>query len=102
MRVGKKPLSDGIEAASDGSVLVTDVEHGGVARVDARGGLQTLVKLAGVSWADGVFVGPSGDVFFTDSAIPRYIDPLFRPPTLDGLRAGRPYHLYRFQLPPWT
>jgi sugar lactone lactonase YvrE len=36
-RVGKKPLSDGIEAASDGSVLVTDVEHGGIARVDAAG-----------------------------------------------------------------
>ena len=100
MRVGKKPLSDGIEAASDGSVLITDVEHGGIARVDARGGLQTLVKLGGVSWADGVFVGPSGDAFFTDSAIPLYIDPLMRPPALDRLRSGRPYHLYRFRLPP--
>ncbi len=100
MRVGKKPLSDGIEAAPDGSVLVTDVEHGGIARVDARGGLQTLVKLSGVSWADGVFVGPNADAYFTDSAIPLYIDPLMRPPTLDRLGAGRPYHLYRFKLPP--
>jgi streptogramin lyase len=99
-RVGKKPLSDGIEAASDGSVLVTDVEHGGIARVDARGGLQTLVRLGGVSWADGVVVGPSGNAYFTDSAIPRYIDPFMRPPTLDRLRSGRSYHLYRFRLPP--
>ena len=98
-RVGKKPLSDGIEAAPDGSVLVTDVEHGGIARVDADGGLSTLVKLAGVSWADGVSVGPNGDVYFTDSALPRYIDPLMRPPMLEKLRAGRPYHLYRFRLP---
>jgi len=99
-RVGKKPLSDGIEAAPDGSVLVTDVEHGGIARVDARGGLQTLVKLGGVSWADGVFVGPNGDAFFTDSAIPLYIDPFMRPPSFDRLRAGRPYHVYRFRLTP--
>ncbi len=99
-RVGKKPLSDGIEAAPDGSVLVTDVEHGGIARVDADGGLQTLVKLGEVSWADGVAVSPDGTAYFTDSAIPRYIDTLMRPPTLDRLRSGRPYHLYRFTLPP--
>ncbi len=98
-RVGKKPLSDGIEAAPDGSVLVTDVEHGGIARVDAHGGLQTLVKLGGVSWADGVAVGPDGMAYFTDSAIPVYIDPFVRPPALDRLAAGRPYHLYRFRLP---
>jgi DNA-binding beta-propeller fold protein YncE len=99
-RVGKKPLSDGIEAAPDGSVLITDVEHGGIARVDAHGGLQTLVKLGGVSWADGVAVGPDGTAYFTDSAIPLYIDPFMRPPGLDRLTPGRPYHLYRFRLPP--
>jgi sugar lactone lactonase YvrE len=97
--VGKKPLSDGIEAAPDGSVLVTDVEHGGIARVDTHGDVQTLARLPGVTWADGVFVAPSGDVYFTDSAIPLYLDPLVRPPALERLRAARPYHLYRFRLP---
>jgi hypothetical protein len=98
-RVGKKPLSDGIEAAPDGSVLVTDVEHGGIARIDAHGGVQTLVRVPGVTWADGVFVAPSGDAYFTDSSIPLYLDPLVRPPSIDRLRAARPYHLYRFRLP---
>jgi sugar lactone lactonase YvrE len=98
-RVGRKPLSDGIDAAPDGSVLVTDVEHGGIARVDGRGDLRTLVKLDGVTWADGVFVTAKGEVYFTDSALPLYIDQLVRPPAEDRLRAGRPYHLYRFRLP---
>jgi sugar lactone lactonase YvrE len=99
-RVGTKPLSDGITATPDGRVLVTDVEHGGIVSIAPSGELRTLVKLDRVGWADGVFVGPKGQVYFTDSAIPVYIDPLLRPPTLERLTAGRPYHLYRFQLPP--
>ena len=98
-RVGAKPASDGIETAPDGSVLVTDVEHGGVARLGADGELRTLVKLDRVIWADGVYLAPNGDVYLTDSAIPAYIDPLLRPPSLERLRAARPYHLYRFRLP---
>jgi hypothetical protein len=97
--IGKKPLSDGISAAPDGSVLVTDVENGGIARISASGELRTLVKLERVVWADGVFITPSGEVYFTDSAIPAYIDPLLRPPSLERLKAARPYHLYRFRLP---
>ena len=103
--IGKKPLSDGIAAAPDGSVLVTDVEHGSIVRIDPRphpqqgGELRTLARLDQVVWADGVHVAPSGDVYFTDSAIPAYIDPLLRPPSLERLRAGRPYRLYRFSLP---
>lgn len=98
-RVGKKPLSDGIDAAPDGSVLVTDVEHGGIARVDAGGQVRTLTRLRRVSWADGVFVAPNGEAYFTDSALPLYLDQLVRPPALERLRAGRPYHIYRFRLP---
>lgn len=100
-RVGQKPMSDGIHVAADGSVLVTDVEHGGVARMvpgAGEGALSTLVKLDSVVWADGVFSAASGDVYFTDSAIPRYIDPLARPPELARLQAARPYHVYRFRM----
>lgn len=97
--VGTKPLSDGIEVTADGSVLVTDVEHGGIARIDASGRLQTLVRDSRVVWADGVTVAANGDVLFTDSSIPSYIDQLLRPPALDRLRAAAPYHIYRFRLP---
>lgn len=98
-RVGKKPLSDGIETASDGSVLVTDVENGGVTRVSPSGRLETLVRDPRIVWADGIALTASGDVIFTDSSIPSYIDPLLRPPSIDRLRAGKPYRIYRFQLP---
>lgn len=97
--VGKKPLSDGIEVAADGSVLVTDIENGGVARLDPSGRLSTLVRDPKIVWADGITIAPDGDVLFTDSSIPSYIDPLLRPPSPEKLRAGKPYRIYRFRLP---
>lgn len=98
-KVGAKPLSDGIEVAADGSVLVTDVENGGITRVDPSGRLQTLVRDPRVVWADGVAIAANGDVLFTDSSIPSYIDQLLRPPTRERLQAAAPYHIYRFRLP---
>jgi sugar lactone lactonase YvrE len=97
--VGKKPLSDGIDIAPDGSVLVTDVENGGIARLTATGALQTVVRLDRVIWADGVTAAEDGEVLFTDSAIPAYIDPFLRPPSKARLDAGGPYRIYRFRLP---
>lgn len=97
--IGKKPLSDGIEVAPDGSVLLTDVEHGSIVRVDAAGKRETLVRLGGVVWSDGVNITTKGDVLFTDSSIPSYIDQLLRPPALEKLKASKPYRLYRFPLP---
>jgi sugar lactone lactonase YvrE len=92
--LGVKPLSDGITVDRDGAVVLTDIEHGGLARLDAHG-LRTLVRLPGVIWADGVVVAPDGALVFTDSAIPAYIDQLARPPSEERLVAARPYHIYR-------
>lgn len=94
--VGRKPLSDGIALDADGNILITDFEHGGIARMSPQGSLQSLVRSEKVIWADGVVVEPNGAILFTDSAIPAYLDPLARPPSLDKLTAARPYHLYRF------
>jgi hypothetical protein len=101
-RLGRKPLSDGIEVTADGSVLITDVEHGGLARLAPSGRLDTLVRDRRIVWADGVNVTTSGDVLLTDSSIPSYIDQLLRPPAEDRLRGGRPYRIYRYRLPPTT
>lgn len=98
-RVGQKPLSDGIEALADGSVLITDVENGGLARLSADGVARTLVRDPRVVWADGVAVTRDGVVLFTDSAIPAYIDPLLRPPSRERLAAGAPYRVFALTLP---
>lgn len=47
--------------------------------------------------AAGVATAPDGEIWFTDSAIPAYIDQLARPPSLAALAKHRPYHLYRFR-----
>lgn len=98
-RLGDKPLSDGIEVAPDGSVLITDIENGGMARMTLDGRLETLTKSGDVVWADGVTVASDGAVLFTDSAIPSYLDPLLAPPSRERMAAGAPYGLYRFRLP---
>jgi sugar lactone lactonase YvrE len=97
--VGKKPLSDGITMDAAGNVLLTDIEHGGIARMGADGKVQTLVTSKTVIWADGVAMAPDQSVIFTDSAIPAYIDQLARPPALATFEKARPFHLYRFRNP---
>lgn len=98
-RVGKKPMSDGIETTDDGSVLLTDLENGSVVRITPDGQLTTLMRDPRIVWSDGVNVTANGDVLLTDSSIPTYFDQLMRPPSLERLRAAKPYRLYRFHLP---
>jgi sugar lactone lactonase YvrE len=98
--VGRKPQSDGIAAAADGRIIVTAVEDGGLVEVSPDGKLRTLTASPDVKWADGVAIGPNGTVWFTDSAIPAYLQPLLTPPSGEVLRDAGPYHLYAFELPP--
>lgn len=94
-RVGRKPLSDGIGVDSAGRVLVTDVEHRGLALVSAADGrLQTLVRDPRIRWADGLGFGADGYVYVTDSAIP---DQMLR--SKSHIREAAPYTIFRFRLP---
>lgn len=93
--VGKKPLSDGITIDREGRIILTDVENGGLVRIDRNGNAQTLVSNRSIVWADGVVVGNGGTILFTDSAIPSYIDQLARPPSLARLTEGRPYAIWK-------
>jgi hypothetical protein len=98
--VATKPLNDGIDIDSDANVYLTDIEHGGTARISRDGTLATLTRSDQVIWPDGVVLAPSGEVIFTDSAIPAYIDQLARPPKRERIEAAAPYRIYRFTPPP--
>ncbi len=101
-RVGPKPLSDGITLDAQGRLLLTDIEHGAIARLTPAVGtgaakLETLVANPSVRWSDGITLGPDGSIWLTDSAIPAYIDQLAMPPTREALRSAAPYGLYRIK-----
>lgn len=98
-RVGPKPLSDGIEIDAANNVYITDVEHGGVARLSPDGKLETLVESGKVSWADGITLTSDGRALFTDSRIPEYLDQLLRPPSRERLNGAGPHRIYGFALP---
>ncbi len=96
--IGKKPLSDGIAIDRDGRVILTDVEHGSVMAFNPN--TNQLSRLGGskdIVWPDGIVVGGDGDVYFTDSSIPSYIDQLVRPPNKSKLLEHRPYFIYRLK-----
>ncbi len=97
VRIGSKPLSDGIAVAKDGSVLLTDIEHGALARLAPDGSLHPFGYSKDIIWSDGVAV-TSSVAYVTDSAIPAYIDPLARPPAKADIDAHAPYGLYRIAL----
>lgn len=94
--LGPKPLSDGIEIGPNGSVLITDIEHGALARLK-DGTLAPLGYAEAVIWSDGVSVHGT-TAYVTDSGIPAYIDPLARPPSRAALEAHAPYGLYTVSL----
>jgi sugar lactone lactonase YvrE len=96
--VGQKPMSDGIAIDPKGRVVITDVEHGGIMAFNPESKeLSKLGRSKEIVWPDGIVVAKDGDVYFTDSAIPSYIDPLVRPPTDATLRQHRPYFIYRLK-----
>jgi hypothetical protein len=96
--VGQKPMSDGIAIDNNRRVVITDVEHGGIMAFNPT--TNQLSKLGGskdIVWPDGIVVGTEGDVYFTDSSIPSYMDQLVRPPKESKLLEHRPYFIYRLK-----
>ena len=96
--IGPKPMSDGIAIDPEGRVVITDVEHGGIMAFNpATKQLSLLGRSKQIVWPDGIVVAKNGDVYFTDSSIPSYIDQLVRPPTDAKLEEHRPYFIYRLK-----
>lgn len=58
--------TDGITAAPDGRIYITDVTRDGIARFDAKDGKASLVAAdARISWPDTATVGPGNALYFT-------------------------------------
>lgn len=93
--VGTKPMSDGIELMPDNTVIITDVENGGLAALSPDGTLSTLTKDAGVDWADSVTIAPDGSIWFTDSQLTRLIDQFAAPSGKEMMLGQGPYAIYR-------
>lgn len=97
--VGSKPLSDGIELDAHNNLYITDIENGGIARLGPDGVLTTLTKDASLVWADGVNLSSDGWMYFTDSEIPAYVDPLLRPPARARVARAAPHRVFRVRIP---
>jgi sugar lactone lactonase YvrE len=96
--IGPKPMSDGIAVDREGRVVITDVEHGRIMALNpTTTQLSKLGRSKDIAWPDGIVVANDGDVYFTDSSIPSYIDQLVRPPSDAKLQEHRPYFIYRLK-----
>lgn len=91
--VGRKPLNDGLSTDTQGNILITDVEHGGVARMASDGKLITLIRDdARIRWADALSFGPDDYLYIADSAIP---DQMLQ--SKAHMQSRAPYAIYRFK-----
>lgn len=92
-RFARKVQSDGISTDSDGNIYLTDVEHGGLARVSADGRLQTLFHASRIRWADGLSFGPGGYLYIADSNLGELMMQ-----SRAHMQRQAPYFIYRIQL----
>jgi sugar lactone lactonase YvrE len=91
VRVGKKPLSDGLSIDTLQNIYITDVDNGSIVRMAPDGSLKTLIQdRERIRWADGCSFGGDGYLYFTDSAIP---DQMLQ--SKKHIREKAPYYIYR-------
>jgi len=93
--IGHKPMSDGIELLADNTVVITDVENGGLALLSPAGKLTTLTSTTGINWADSVAIANDGAIWFTDSRLTDLIDQFAAPADKRQMRERGPYSIYR-------
>lgn len=93
--VGHKPMSDGIELLSDNTVIITDVENGGLVALAPDGALTRLTADPEVNWTDSVTVAPDGAIWFTDSRLTDLIDQFATPSGNERMLERGPYAIYR-------
>jgi len=93
--ISKKPLSDAIELLPDNTVIITDIENGGLAAVSPDGKLTTLTNDPKVDWADSVTVAPDGTIWYTDSRLTDLIDQFAAPSGNAEMQNLGPYSIYR-------
>lgn len=92
-RFARKVQTDGISTDSDGNVYLTDIEHGGLARVSPDGTLQTLFHSSRIRWADGLSFGPDGYLYIADSNLGELMMQ-----SRGHMQKQAPYFLYRIRL----
>jgi len=95
-RLGPAPMSDGISLDANGSVVITDVENGGLA-ILRDGALQTLVQVDVIDWADSVAVAPNGDIWFTDSRLTDLLGQFGQPSDAETMANSAPFAIYRIK-----
>jgi sugar lactone lactonase YvrE len=93
--VGHKPMSDGIELLADNTVIITDVENGGLVALSPEGVLTRLTASPAVNWTDSVTVAPDGALWFTDSRLTDLIDQFATPSDQARMLERGPYAIYR-------
>ena len=89
----RKPLSDGIHALGQDSVLVGDVEHNAVSILHRGQSPATLLRSSDLRWASSLVPGPDGKIYVSDSAFPEL--PL---QTRDHIAAKGPYSIFAIDL----
>ena len=84
--------TDGIMVADDGAVLITDVAHNGITRVDPETGATRLIETSeGVYWPDTVTRGEGNYVYFTSSNANNHFAGTVKP-------GGELFNIWRFPL----
>ncbi|MFW2387599.1 MAG: SMP-30/gluconolactonase/LRE family protein [Polyangiales bacterium] len=90
--LGKKPLNDGLSTDRADNLLITDVEHGAVMRMNTKGELSTLIRSDRIRWADALSFGPEGWLYVADSAIPTQMLQ-----SKAHMKENAPYFIFRFK-----